>query len=100
MYGSKFYGIRDEHKPIFGRQRLTIWSGFCMADFDGTAFELPNHNGFSIRFDFGNFDPKQKLMQVKCPSPRTEQNCDQVDKAINEAINKYVHENTKKLEKR
>lgn len=66
-----------------------------MADFEGTAFELPYHKGFSLRIDMGNFDPKQKLIRVTCPSPRTEQNYDQVDKAINQAINQFINQNNK-----
>lgn len=77
--------IRDEHKPRFGLQVLTLWSGHFSSDYEGDAFELPNHNGYTVTID-------GETLLVTCPAPRTEQNYILVDEAINEAIRKCKHE--------
>ena len=73
------YGIRDEYRKQFGRQTLTVWSGAYCSDYEGTALELPNHNGFMLSLD-------SRQVRVSCPSPRTESNFNQVDEAIRKAI--------------
>lgn len=72
------YFVRDEHKP-HKRQKLTIWSGQFASDYEGTAVELPKHNGFMVEVD-------GKKIRVECESPRTEENYLAVDQAINNAI--------------
>lgn len=74
------YSIRDEYKPIFGRQILTIWSGNFASDYEGVAIERPNHSGFLVKLT-------NRKITVLCTSPRTPENFNEVDNAINHAIN-------------
>lgn len=71
--------VRDEYAPKFGRQVLTLWSGTFASDFDGTAVELPNRDGYMV-----NFPPHK--MRVPCESPRTDENYERVDAAIQAAV--------------
>lgn len=80
------YGIRDEYAPRFGRQVLTIWSGAFSDSFEGEAVELPKHNGYMVR-TAGFMGIGSKSVRVKCPSPRTSENYDTVDTALNVAMN-------------
>ena len=75
------YSIRDEYKPKFGRQVLTLWSGGFASDYEGEAVELPKHDGFMVRLEYGD-----NPIRVSCPSPRTDDNYRAVDAAINDAI--------------
>jgi hypothetical protein len=73
-------GIRDEYAPTFGRQNLTLWSGSFYSTFEGSARELPNHDGFMVAVEYG---PK---VRVECDAPRTNDNYEQVDAAIRKAV--------------
>jgi hypothetical protein len=76
------YGIRDEYTPTFGRQNLTLWSGPFSSTFEGTARELPNHNGFMVALTYGS------KVRVECDAPRTSDNYQEVDAAICDAVMK------------
>jgi hypothetical protein len=76
-------GVRDEYAPTFGRQRLTLWSGAWSSDFEGWATELPRHDGYMVTLD--HFLSSEKV-RVTCESPRTDDNYEQVDAAIAEAV--------------
>lgn len=80
---SRRIGVRDEYAPTFGRQNLTLWSGGFSSDFEGWAHELPNHNGFMVTLDHMLWSEK---VRVECPSPRTDDNYEEVDEAINKAV--------------
>lgn len=69
------YFVRDEHTNR-RRQVLTLWSGQFASDYEGTAVELPKHNGFMVTLD-------NRKVRVECESPRTDTNFIQVDDAIN-----------------
>ena len=71
--------IRNEYSPLFGRERLTLWSGPFCSQFEGSAIELPGHNGYMVEAD-------GRRCRVECESPRTEENFRRVDEAINEAL--------------
>lgn len=72
--------IRNEYKPIFGRERLTLWSGQFCSDYEGSALQLPNRNGYMVQTFNG------RKVRVECESPRTDENYLRVDEAINEAL--------------
>ena len=76
-------GVRDEYAPKFGRQVLTLWSGAFASNFDGTAVELPKHDGFMVTIDHFLWSHK---VRVTCESPRTEENYERVDAAIEAAF--------------
>lgn len=76
-------GVRDEYAPKFGRQILTLWSGAFASDFDGTAVELPKHNGFMVTVDHLTWSHK---FRVSCESPRNDENFERVDAAIQAAF--------------
>lgn len=69
-------GVRDEYAPTFGRQNLTLWSPPFASVYEGSAHELPGHNGFMVQMQYG---PKFK---VECESPRDDANWMRVDDAI------------------
>lgn len=73
----------SEQSPEFGLQTLTLWSGAFMSDFEGRGRELPKHNGFMVEFAFLPGRPK---VRVECPAPRTDENYEQVDAAIQAAF--------------
>jgi hypothetical protein len=72
--------IRDEYAPTFGRQHLTLWEGPFASEHVGSALELPGHDGFMV--DLGN----GSRVRVSCPAPRTADNFETVDAAINAAV--------------
>lgn len=72
--------IRNEHKPKFGREQLTLWSGQFCSEYEGSALQLPQRNGYMVQTWDG------RKVRVECESPRTEDNYLRVDEAINEAL--------------
>lgn len=76
--------IRKEEKPVLGRERLTIWSGSFCSEYEGHALQMSDKRGYIIRTWTG-----QKL-RVECETPRTEDNYQRVDQAINEALEKLT----------
>jgi hypothetical protein len=87
------YGIIEdyEYNLTHKRHRLTIWSGSFMSDRDGEAYSLPNGNGYMVSLEYGD------KVRVECPAPRTSENYNEVDKAINDALN--AHNATYRLER-
>lgn len=75
------YGVRDEYKPRFGRQVLTLWTGPFSEQYEGYAWELPKRDGYMVRLDYS------EPVKVLCPTPRDEETYVQVDAAINAALN-------------
>lgn len=73
------YSIRDEYAPLFGRERLTLWSGAFASTFEGHAWELPNHDGYMVTLDYLG------SVRVECETPRTDENYDRVDAALSAA---------------
>lgn len=82
------YGVRDEYAPRFGRQVLTLWSGTFSDAYEGEAVELPKHNGYMIRTR-GFLGYGAQSIRVECASPRTSENYQEVDAALNEALNAH-----------
>lgn len=78
----KWVAVRDEYAPRFGRQVLTLWSGAYASDYEGSAWELPRHDGFMVALDaYGD-----RRVRVECEAPRTDDNFLRVDAAISEAV--------------
>lgn len=75
------YGVIVDEKKEFGRQLLTLWTGTFSDQYEGHAVELPRHDGFMVHLDY------QDSLRVTCPAPRDETNYQEVDAAINEALN-------------
>lgn len=73
--------VRNEYRPIFGREQLTLWTGAFCSEYHGAAVELPRGGGYMIRTWDG------RRVRVECESPRTESNFRRVDEAINAALN-------------
>lgn len=78
------YGIIEDYdyNQTHKRERLTIWSGSFMSDREGEAYSLPKNDGYMLRLEYGD------KVRVECPTPRTSENYNEVDKAINVALNK------------
>jgi hypothetical protein len=72
--------VKDEYRPRFGRQLLSLWSGPFASEYEGFATELPKHDGFMLDI------PYQIKVRVECPAPRTQENYEQVDAAIDAAF--------------
>lgn len=77
------YGvIRDyDYSETHKRERLTIWSGSFMSDREGEAYTLPKGDGYMIRLEYGD------KVRVTCPTPRNDATYNEVDAAINKALN-------------
>lgn len=75
--------IRDEYEPKMGRQALTLWSGGFADQYEGSAWELPNHDGFMVTLEY------RGKIRVACESPRTDANYLRVDHAINAAVSRH-----------
>ena len=73
--------IRDEYAPLFGRETLTLWSGDYASTFEGSAWELPNHDGYMVTLNYSRGN-----VRVECPSPRTDESWMAVDGAIRAAV--------------
>jgi hypothetical protein len=78
---ARHIGVRDEYEPRFGRQVLTLWEGPFCSVYDGYAVELPKHDGFMV-----TLDPNGEKVRVACPAPRTGENFEEVDRAIEAAV--------------
>lgn len=78
--------IRDEHRTMFGRQVLTLWSGQFATEYEGEAVGLPGHNGYTLTMYLTHVYGEK--IRVTCPSPRDEENYLVVDESINAAIKK------------
>ncbi len=77
------YGIISDYdyNLTHKRERLTIWSGSFMSDYEGEAYSLPKNNGYMVNLGYGD------KVRVTCPTPRTDKNYNEVDEAINKALN-------------
>lgn len=73
--------VRDEYAPRFGRQVLTLWSGGFASDSEGSALELPGHDGFMVTLDYG-----RGRCRVECETPRDADNYERVDGALDAAV--------------
>lgn len=79
------YGITEdyEYNATHKRKRIMLWSGAFMSIYEGEAFSLPNGNGFMVNLGYGD------KVRVECPVERTDENYQEQDKAINDALNRH-----------
>ena len=73
------YDYSAEHK----RQRLVVWTGPFYSSYEGEAYSLPNNDGFMVT------TYNEHKIRVTCPAPRDQDNYQQVDDAINLALNAH-----------
>ena len=71
------YAYNATHK----RDCVTVWSGQFCDTWEATGFSLPS-GGYSLTLYGG------EKVRVPCPSPRTQDNYQEVDAAISSAIAK------------
>jgi hypothetical protein len=79
------YGVTTDYDYSAERKRqyLDVWSGPWMHDHEGRAVSRPR--GFAITTNNG------AKVYIDCPSPRTDDNYQQVDAAISAALNRHHH---------
>ena len=73
------YDYNQTHK----RKRYTIWSGPFASVREGEMYSLPKGDGFMITLEYGG------KIRVECPVERTDENYQEQDKAVNDAINHH-----------
>jgi hypothetical protein len=73
------YDYNETHK----RERLTLWSGAFSSGYEGEALSLPSGKGYMVTPYYG------EKFRVASPTPRTDENYQQVDAALNAALNAY-----------
>lgn len=76
------YDYNETHK----RHRLELWSGGFMSDYEGEAYSLPKKDGYMVTLDHMLWSEK---IRVTCPCPRDDDNYQEVDRLINEAIHAH-----------
>ena len=77
------YGVTSdyEYNATHRRERLDIWSGpFCDV-WEAEAYSLAG--GYMLTTHSGD------KVRVVCPTPRQDDNYEEIDAAINEALNKH-----------
>lgn len=76
------YGITQdyEYSATHKRDRLMIWSGPFFSVFESEAYTLPKADGYMLTTYNGD------RVRVSCPAPRNEDNWQEVDKALGEAL--------------
>lgn len=82
------YGIMQDYDYTAShkRERLTIWSGPFASVREGEAYSLPKGDGYMVNLEYGG------KVRVSCPTPRTDATYEEVDKAINDALNEHFKE--------
>lgn len=78
-----YYGVCTDYDytSTHKRERLTVWSGPFLSDYEGEAFTLPRGDGYMVTTYGGD------RVRVTCPTPRTDDNYPAIDAAINAALN-------------
>jgi hypothetical protein len=77
------YGVRTEYDRNEGRKRdhLTVWSGPWYSVYEAAGVSLPRGDGYMLTTYNG------KKVRVTCPTPRTDENYQQIDAAVSAALN-------------
>lgn len=76
------YGVATDYDRSAGRKReyLTVWSGPFFSVWEADAVSLPKGDGYMLRTYNG------VKVRVSCPTPRTDENYEEVDAAIDAAL--------------
>lgn len=79
---ARFFGVAsdDDYTATHKRERLVIWSGPFMSNYEGEAFTLPGGDGYMVTTYGGD------KVRVECPTPRTDANFQAVDDAISSSL--------------
>lgn len=82
------YGVMTDYDytATHKRERLTIWSGPFYSVFEGQAYTLPKRDGYMV----GTYNGDR--IRVSCPTPRTDDNWQQIDAAIGAALRAHYRE--------
>lgn len=85
---SKLYGVATDYDRNEGRKRdyLTVWSGPFMSVYEASGVSLPKGDGYMLTLAFGG------KVRVSCPTPRNDDNWQEVDAAIDEALHRHYGE--------
>lgn len=73
------YDYSDAHK----RERLDVWSGPFMSEWEGSALSLPKGDGYMLTTHSG------AKVRVSCPTPRTDETYREIDDAISAALREH-----------
>ncbi len=80
----RFGIIKDyDYSATHKRERLTIWAGMFDSEYIGEAYSMPKRDGYRIFLEYGD------TVNVYCPHGRDDDNYQEIDKAINDALNVY-----------
>jgi len=79
----KLYGVAAAYRKMFGREVIEVWTGPFMLTWEAEGVALPKGDGYMLKTYAGH------KVRVTCPSPRTDDNYEEVDRAINDALNNY-----------
>lgn len=82
---TRYYGVTTDYdyNETHKRERLDVWSGPFMSEWEGSALSLPKGDGYMVTLYGG------KKVRVSCPTPRTDENYLEVDAAINAALREH-----------
>jgi hypothetical protein len=80
-----YFGVMEDYdyNQTHKRERLTVWSGPFASVLEAAALSLPKGNGYMLTTYHG------EKIRVECPTPRTDENYQEIDKAISDALNKH-----------
>lgn len=84
---SRYYGVMKDYdySATHKRERLTVWSGAFASQYEAVAYSLPKGDGYMLRL-------WDKRIRVECPTPRDDTTYEEIDRAINAALNDYYKE--------
>lgn len=79
------YGVTEDWRRNARTKlhHMLIWEGTFSDQFVGYADELPRHDGYMITLEYAG------KIRVTCPAPRNDDNWQEVDAAINAAIDEH-----------
>lgn len=79
-YGvSTDYDYNASHK----RDRITVWSPPFASTYEAEGYSLPGGDGYMLTTYNGD------KVRVTCPTPRTDETYEAVDKAVSDALNAH-----------
>lgn len=85
MRDETFFGVATDYDFNAGRKRdyLQVWSGPFMSNWEAEGVSLPKGDGYMLRTYNGD------KVRATCPTPRNDDNYQEIDAAISKALNAY-----------
>jgi hypothetical protein len=79
------YGVATdyEYNETHKRDRITVWSQAFMESFEAEGYSLPRRDGYMLTTYNGD------TVRVTCPVPRNENNYQEVDRAVSDALDAH-----------